>query len=299
MTEQDALQRFIFEHLPVRGEYVKLQNSFKTIVNQHPYPPAIQKLLGEALCVAALLSAIIKFEGRLTVQFRGSGKLKLLLAQCNNDFELRGLAKWDKDLPYEDLMASFNDGVLVITLDMGGNKNRYQGIVAWRGNSLADSIEGYFRESEQLATKIWLSVNSDQAVGFLLQVVPDSRKVDTIAEESSIDTHWRYVLNEASDLRPEDMFDLDYKDLLNNLFPHDDLRVFKTVPVAFKCTCSRKSGADAIRILGKEEAEEELKNNRTIVVTCDFCNQEYIYDREDVNKIFSDQNDPSSNSQLH
>src|SRR5262245_26316767 len=100
---KDSLHRFIFENAPVRGEFIYLQTSFQDIITQHQYPPAIRQLLGEALSVAGLLSAIIKFNGRLTVQFRGKGKLKLLLAQCNNNFQMRGLAKWEGELTYEDL----------------------------------------------------------------------------------------------------------------------------------------------------------------------------------------------------
>src|SRR5277367_4669041 len=98
MTQQDLLQRFIFDKAPVRGEYIHLEDSFKEILQQHDYPPAIRRLLGEALCVAGLLTATIKFEGRLTVQFRGKGKLKFLLAQCDNHFHVRGLVKWDGDV---------------------------------------------------------------------------------------------------------------------------------------------------------------------------------------------------------
>src|SRR3990167_6218006 len=144
---KDLLQRFIFENEPVRGEYVKLEESLQTILNQHNYPAAVRKLLGEALCAAALLSAIIKFTGRLTVQFRGKGKLKLLLAQCNDRYHLRGLAKYEGDLSYEELMSAFHDGVLVIMLDSGAKGQRYQGVVKWQGDSLAASIEHYFRDS--------------------------------------------------------------------------------------------------------------------------------------------------------
>src|SRR5207244_419684 len=112
----------------------------------------------------------------LTVQFRGKGKLKLLLAQCDSEFQIRGLAKWEGELTYNDLMDSFNHGVLVIMLDSGPHKSRYQGIVSWRGNSLVESIEGYFRDSEQLSTKIWLTVNKRTAAGFLLQVIPGTEK---------------------------------------------------------------------------------------------------------------------------
>src|SRR5690349_15331905 len=103
MKQPDLLQRFIFEKAPIRGEYIQLTESFKTIMAQHDYPQPIRRLLGEALCVAGLLCASIKYNGRLTVQFRGKGKLKFLLAQCNSHFHIRGLAKWEGDLSYEDL----------------------------------------------------------------------------------------------------------------------------------------------------------------------------------------------------
>src|SRR5580692_9179349 len=107
MSDQDYLQRFIFENAPVRGELIRLNKSFQTIMDQHAYPKAIRQLLGEALCIAGLLSAIIKFNGRLTVQFRGRGPLKMLLAQCDNHFHMRGLAKWDGELSYAELVNSF------------------------------------------------------------------------------------------------------------------------------------------------------------------------------------------------
>lgn len=296
MTVKDSLQRFIFEQMPVRGEYIQLVDSYQTIVDQHAYPPPIRKLLGEALCVAGLLSAIIKFDGRLTVQFRGTSALKLLLAQSDNEFHLRGLVKWEGELSYEELMQSMNDGVLIITLDMGENKNRYQGIVSWRGNSLRESIEGYFRDSEQLATRLWLAIDDKQAAGFLMQIIPGASKDEASSSEEDIKTHWDYVNNQAKGLSENLLLNTEFSTLIQTIFPHDDVRVFKPVPVSFKCTCSRKNGADAIRILGQKEAEEELKDHNTIVVTCDFCNKEYIFDRDDVKHIFEN---TKRDSELH
>src|SRR5579885_587608 len=293
MTNTDSLQRFIFDTSPVRGEYIHLHDSFQTIINQHNYPQPIRKLLGEALSVAGLLSAIIKFNGRLTVQFRGKGKLKLLLAQCDNHFNIRGLAKWKGNLSYEDLMESFNDGVLVIMLDSGPT-SRYSGIVSWRGNSLVESIEGYFQESEQLATKLWLSVNDHSAAGLLLQVIPGSDRDAIGIDTEIIYPHWQHITKLTMNLDEQDLLGLEYQQLLNKLYPEEAIRIFPSVPITFNCTCSRKRGEDAIYILGREEAEAELKNNRTIVVTCDFCNREYVYDRVDVAKIFESKDRPST-----
>lgn len=297
-TKNDALQRFIFDKTPIRGEYVHLQESFHTIVQQHQYPPAVRKLLGEALCVATLLSAIIKFDGRLTVQFRGKGKLKLLLAQCDNQFHLRGLAKYEGTLSYEDLMDAFNEGVLAIMLDSGANKNRYQGVVGWRGNSFAESIEGYFEHSEQLATKIILSVDDKSAAGLLLQVMPGSDKEMTSLEKGVIVPSWERINHLVEQLEPQMLLHLDYQTLLRELFPEEEIRIFPETSVSFQCTCSRKRSEDAIEILGRKEAEEEIKDKQVIVVTCDFCNKEYVFDRVDIEKIFSDKENQTS-GKLH
>lgn len=301
MNNHDLLQRFIFANAPVRGEYIHLQSTFHEIVHQHDYPPAIKQLLGEALCVAGLLSAIIKFDGRLTVQFRGKGKLKMLLAQCDNQFHMRGLAKYEGEMSYDDLMEAFNDGVLVIMLDSGlGGKNRYQGIVSWRGNSLVESIEGYFRESEQLATKIWLAVSDGAAAGYLLQVVPGKDKAVSAIEKEIIAPSWEHLTKlTTSNLQPADMFQVEYPQLLSKLYPEEEIRIFEGVPVKFQCTCSRQRGADAIELLGKKEAEAELKNNNSIVVTCDFCNREYVFDRVDIANIFENKDRPPPNTQIH
>src|SRR5580700_9291467 len=98
MKNQDIIQNFIFEALPIRGEIVHLNATFKQIMEQHQYPPLIQRWLGEALVLVALLSTAIKFSGKLSIQFQGKGKLKLLLVQCTNELHLRGLAQWDGEL---------------------------------------------------------------------------------------------------------------------------------------------------------------------------------------------------------
>lgn len=301
MADIDKLQRFILENAPIRGEYITLTDTFKTIIAQHAYPLIIQRLLGEALCVAALLSAIIKFEGRLTVQFRGSGKLKLLLAQCNNEFHMRGLAKFDADITEQELLDSLREGLLVIMLDAGTTQSRYQGVVAWSGYSLSESIEGYFKNSEQLATKLCISVDDECARGLLFQVVPtgSKNKQDQTLVDDAVRAHWQHVLQTTALLSPEDLAQHSFDRLLEQIYPNEEIRVFPAIPVAFKCTCSRRRGEDAVFILGREEAEAELKNKHSIVVTCDFCNQEYVFDHDDVAHIFEKYQQPPQNTQLH
>lgn len=292
MNDKDLLQRFIFEHASVRGEIIHLNDSYKTIMQQHNYPPLIQKILGEALVAACLLSAIVKFKGRLTVQFRGNGKLKLLLAQCNQAFQLRGLAQWKGDLHEHEVWDAFNQGVLAIMMDpdIPGGK-RYQGIVSWKGDSLAETLEGYFYQSEQLPTRLWLSVDEHSAAGMLLQVMP-KEKPELYQDD------WERLIILTNTLKPSELREWDNHVLLHRLYSEEDIRVFEKLPIHFGCNCSIERGEHAITILGEKEAQQELKAKQQIVVTCEFCNKEYVFDRVDVARIFKKGDIPPS-TQIH
>jgi len=280
MNDKDILQRFLFENAPVRGEFVQLSTSYQAIIQQHTYPAAIRRLLGEALVVATLLSAIIKFKGRLTVQFRGKGKIKLLLVQCTQQLHLRGLVQCSDDIAPDELWEALHEGTLAIMMDpdIEGGK-RYQGIVAWQGRSLLESIEGYFKLSEQLPTRLWLAVNDTSATGFLLQVMPKERP-------ELYQDHWEHLQHLTNTLTSEELLCLDVRTLLKRLYSEEDVRLFDPMPVIFQCNCSVKRSENAIVLLGREEAEHELHEKQKIVVTCEFCNTEYVFDRVDVAQIF-------------
>jgi molecular chaperone Hsp33 len=277
-TKKDYIQRFLFEQSPLRGEYIQLERTLQSIEKQHLYPEPLRKLLGEALSIAALLCAMIKFNGRLTVQFSGKGKLKLLIAQSTNDFHLRGLAQWENDLTDFEIIDSLREGTLAVMINMDNPKNSYQGIVTFKGNSLAESIEGYFKDSEQLSTKVWLAVDEKKAVGLMLQIMPGTHE--------NIDEKWQEICAKSSELQSETLLNVEMQALLTQLYPEDQIRIFEPRLVEFRCACTEKRGEDALLLLGRAEAELELKNNKQIVVTCEFCNKEYIFDRLQVAQLF-------------
>lgn len=293
MNDKDLLQRFLFENAPVRGEIVHLNHSYQTIIQQHQYPPAIQKLLGEALIAVSLLSAIIKFNGRLTIQFQGKGKIKLFLAQCDEQFCLRGLVQFQGELSSDEVWSDLKQGTLAIMMDpdIPGGK-RYQGIVAWEGDSLAESIQNYFYQSEQLPTRLWIAQNENGASGLLLQVMPKDRP-------ELYKNDWDHLIHLTNTVTSTELLTLDNSVLLHRLYAEEDVRLFQPVPVMFKCNCSTERSENAISLLGVEEAEAELKSKQQIVVTCEFCNTQYIFDRVDVARIFKKGNSSSSGNQLH
>jgi molecular chaperone Hsp33 len=280
MNDNDNLQRFLFENASVRGEIVRLEDSYQEIMKRHPYPPVIHQLLGEALVAVALLTSIIKFKGRVTLQFRGNGKLKLLFAQCNHSFHLRGLAQWDGDFKEEEMAAAIDQGMLAIMMDPDIiNSKRYQGIVAWQGQSLAQSIEGYFRDSEQLPTRLWIAVNETRAAGLLLQVLPKERP-------ELYKNEWEHLIHLTDTLTQKELLTWNNQTLLHRLYSEEDVRLFQSVSVKFQCTCSRERSENALLLLGHDEVQEEIKEKQKIVVTCEFCNREFDFDRVDIETIF-------------
>lgn len=297
MNNNDTIQHFIFEDAPIRGEIVHLNQSFQHIMEQHDYPPLIKRYLGEALVIVSLLSTIIKFNGRLAIQFQGKGKLKLILVQCDNELHVRGLAQWEGDLTEAEILASLKQGKIVITIDPENSKQRYQGIVEWQGETLSESMEGYFQSSEQLPTRIWVTVDDNSAAGFLLQLMPQQE--DRTSEIQLEDYHWKHINHLTNTLTPYELLTLDNAVLLHRLYMEEDVRIFESKIITFQCTCSVKRGENAILVLGQQEAEEELKDKQRIVVKCEFCNREYSYDRVDIARIFLKGDDSSFSTQVH
>lgn len=273
----DTLMPFSLENRAVRGQLVRLDESFKAIIEQHHYPEALREHLGETLVVAVLLMGQLKMEGQITVQFDSrEGPIKMLVAKCNHRLEIRALAQFDPGLTQDNLHKAFSNGRLVVTLEFDNQAKPYQSIIALNGGSVARAMEGYFMQSEQLPTRIILASKEDAVAGFLLQQIPEGA-----AEED-----WEHALIFANTLKAEELLSLPYEDLLKRLYHEDPVRVYPERPVSFKCPCSEERMQMAVKAMGPDEAFDVLAENQAIVVTCEYCNNEYAFGRGEVEAIF-------------
>jgi molecular chaperone Hsp33 len=291
MPERDTLRRFIFEHLPVQGRHVHLDASWRAVLAHQDYPASVRGLLGEATTAAALLAATLKFEGKLTLQIRGGGPVHLLVVQCTSGFHLRGLAHWRGELAEgADFRELVGEGQLALTVEQIHKVERYQSIVALQGASLAASLEGYFANSEQLPTRLWLHTGSGFAAGFLLQVMP--------GHESAATEAWQHVTLLADTLKPRELSELSAQELLHRLYHEEDVRLFGAAPVAFRCQCSRARIETTLRGLGEAEVRGILLEQGRVHVDCEFCARGYDFDSVDVAAIFTAAQ-PASSSARH
>src|SRR5580693_9931486 len=200
MHDRDCLHRFVFEHYPIRGHLVHLDAAWRALIEHREYPNAIRGVLGEAVAASLLLAATIKFDGVLSLQLRGDGFVHLMLAQCTSGLGVRGLARYQEAAgrgeeggPQSGINDLMGAGNLTVTLETDDGAQRYQGIVPIAGRRLADSLQLYFENSEQLPTRLWLHAGASGASGMLIQRLPkeDARPRVGAADMAAIDDAWR------------------------------------------------------------------------------------------------------------
>jgi molecular chaperone Hsp33 len=165
---------------------------------------------------------------------------------------------------------------MVLTIDQEKSKP-YQGIVPLTGHSLNGALEHYFQQSEQLPTRLWLACNESSAVGLLLQKLPGT-------EEDS--DSWNRITQLASTITDEELLGLEQTEILHRLFHEETIRLFEPDSLRFRCSCSREKISTMIHSLGKQQAQDILKQQGEINVHCEFCNARYDFDAIDVEQIF-------------
>lgn len=281
----DFSQRFLFDDSDIRGELVVLHESYQHVLAKHAYPQPVAQLLGELLAAAALLVDTLKFDGLLVLQARSAGAVPLLMVECSSAGDLRAIARYHAEQIGADagLPELMPEGVLAMTIDPQ-NGQRYQGIVALDGASLADCLSSYFASSEQLPTRFWLCADGQRARGLLLQQLPADRLKDPQEREAS----WQHVATLAGTLQTEELLGLDNQTLLHRLYHEEPLRLFEPRALQFRCSCSRERSANALVSLGQADAELLLREHAgSVVIDCQFCNQRYAFDAADVAQLFA------------
>ena len=276
---KDILQRFLFENANIRGDIVHLDATWQAVLEKHSYPTPVRHLLGEMMVAAVLLSATLKFKGRLIMQVQGDGPVSFMMVECSSEHTLRGLAHCQTDVETGDLKTLVGEGRLAITLEPSDNAERYQSIVELTGDTLSDALGNYLDVSEQLQTQLWLSVDNYSAGGLLIQKLPESEKI------ADGDT-WNRIQQLSSTITDNELLTLPATDIIRRLYHEEDVRIFETEPVCFRCHCSRDRVGNMLRTLGREEVESIIAEESVVQVACEFCNHKYEFDAVDCEQLF-------------
>jgi len=269
----DQIHRFIFNDHGIRGQLVKLSNSIKRILQSHQYPEPLADLLQQTATVSLLLATTLKFEGKISLQLQTESEMKMLVVQTTHKLGFRGLVRFDENTNFSDKTFAelVDNGHMSITIEPSKGK-RYQGIVPLDKSSIAECIEGYFELSEQLKTRLWLFNDGKQAFGLMLQALPDMTEQESFEHLACL----------ADTLTKEESLALDGETLLHRLFHQENINLLSLTPVQFECGCSEKKMLESIALLDQEEIDEALASQGEIPVQCEFCLDQFSFDKIDI-----------------
>jgi molecular chaperone Hsp33 len=301
----DAVLPFEVASLDLRGRLTRLGPALDDVLTRHDYPPAVGKLLGEAIVLTTLLGSSLKFDGRFILQTQTDGPVSFLIVDFQASDRLRAYARFDAKRLKDGLAsgALLGHGHLAMTVDQGPDMSRYQGLVALEGGSLEDAAHEYFLRSEQIPTRVRLAVGEEwrgggegprhrwRAGGMLLQFLPKAperaRQADlhpgdapegVVTHTVDEDDAWiegQSLISTVEDIELIDP-DLSGERLLYRLFHERGVRVFPPLPLRAQCSCSRDAVSSMLASFAAQDRADMVKDGK-VVVTCEFCSSVYEF----------------------
>jgi molecular chaperone Hsp33 len=312
-AEDDAVQAFQVEALDVRGRIARLGPALDEVLAHHDYPPPVARLLAEATALAVLLGSTLKQMGRFTLQTQTDGPVDLMVVDITAPDRVRAYARFNADRVAAlverggvDSGALVGHGHLAMTIEPGGDQNRYQGIVALQGEPLEAAAHRYFVQSEQIPTRLKLSIGEEIRAGdarptwragaLLVQFLPRdgarAAKADLDPGDAPAghrghqvaeDDAWVEAQSLVETVEDHELLDpkLSSERLLWRLFNERGVRVFRSQPVTAHCTCSRDRVASVLSRFPETDRADMVEDGR-VIVTCEFCGRRYPFDPSEI-----------------
>jgi molecular chaperone Hsp33 len=320
-SADDTILPFEVAALDLRGRVVRLGPAVDAILRNHDYPRPVATLLGEAIVLAVMLGSALKFEGRFILQTQSDGPVGMLVVDFTTPGRVRACARFDRERVAAAIAAGTDNGGalmgrghLAMTIDQGPDMSRYQGLVALEGKGIEDVAHEYFLRSEQIPTRVRLAVGEEvsagaggarhrwRAGGILLQFLPKAseraRQPDLdpgdapegtaphVVPEDEAWVEGRALVATVQDVELLDPA-LSTERLIYRLFHERGVRVFRDVPVAARCSCSREGVTNMLKSFPQEDRDHMVENG-VITVTCEFCSSTYVFEPETVAGTFED-----------
>lgn len=313
----DAVLPFTVEALDLRGRIARLGPSIDTILRRHAFPDPVARLVGEAAALAVLLGTALKTQGRFQFQTKSDGPVSMIVVDVEAPGLLRATAQFDAERvaalgPRPPATELLGTGHLAMTIDQGSAQNRYQGVVALEGQGLEEAADQYFRQSEQIPTRVRLAVAEQiedgtsrwRAGGLMVQFLPNSpermRQADLPPGDApegqtagqaagkddlpSEDDAWVEARSLMATVEDHELVDpaVTNERLLYRLFHERGVRVFPAQALEERCRCSRERVLGMIRSFSAQERRDMIADDGAIVVTCEFCSRRYRLDPAEV-----------------
>ncbi|MEM9333141.1 MAG: Hsp33 family molecular chaperone [Pseudomonadota bacterium] len=307
LVGDDVVVPFAVAPLDVRGRAIQIGPLLDTILKRHAYPQDVGFLLGELIVLTIILGSSLKFKGNFILQTQSDGPVSLAVVDFATPGSVRAYARFDDaaiKTAVEEGRASprelLGKGVMALTIDQGVDMQRYQGIVSLEGASLEEVAHQYFRQSEQIPTRVKLAVaqimrasdlegpveTSWRAGGLITQFLPEAEERIVIQDlpggsdneeiEVEEDDSWVEAASLVDTVTDDELTDpnISVERLLYRLYNEHGVRVFEGIPVIESCSCSREKVLSLVKSF-EDEARKDPAEQEDFITTCEFCSTVY------------------------
>lgn len=294
----DCVYPFQIDKIGIRGRLVRLGPAIDEVLSSHDYPDPVSNFLGELVALSAALSSALKFDGVFSLQVRGDGPIRALVADYQSPGSIRGFASFDQEAVTKLAAAGavgiaefFGAGVLSWVVDQGNDGERHQGIVSLEGETLAECTENYFRQSEQLRAVIRVGVVREiirggkgqwRAGAIMVQnlATTGGKSGPKIDDEYATEQDWQHAKALVQTATAAEMCDplLGPSAFLRRLFHEDGVWLYDSTALIAKCRCSRERIEGVLEQFSDEEVKDMVLESGLIEVRCEFCNRLYTFE---------------------
>lgn len=282
----NIIKPFMLENGLIRGSFISADGAIEQMLENHNYPTVVRRYLAQVAVLALALSAGIKYDGVFSLQIKGNGPISTLFCDVTTDYKIRGYAVYDNERltgDLSDLNEAIGTGQMLFSVAQIGQEP-YQGVVALTGHTLTDTVKDYFKLSEQINTDIVLRQQGEATRLIMIQQMPTlggDTKEGAIDAEKQADI-WETACVLLESVKDIELFSDKLKpdEILFRLFHANELTIFPDNLPSFECRCYRDKMYGFLKRLTPAE-RETLYQDGKITAGCQFCNEQYIFVRED------------------
>ena len=274
-------------------------------VSIHDTTPVASAALGRVLTAAGLMGIMLKSdEDKLTVNFKGNGQARQILATAHGDGTVKGyIANPYVDLPLKengklDVGGALGEGELTVIKDLG-LKEPYMGTIALVSGEIADDLTAYFYISEQQNSSVALGVKVERdlsigaAGGMIIQMLPGAEEAavdaleEMIGKMEPLTTSISWVMEETPGLSQSGIVRRLMEEIFADMPEKYRLQALEEREIRWECDCSRERMARALATIGKEDMREIIEEDGKAELQCHFCLKKYDFSRQELTEILN------------
>jgi molecular chaperone Hsp33 len=273
----------------VRAYAVKSTETVGEAQRRHDTWPTASAALGRSISAGVMMGAMLKGENKLTIKVEGGGPIGAILVDSNAKGEVRGYVSnphvhfdLNEHGKLDVRKAVGTSGTLSVVKDIG-MRDHFSGQVPIVSGELGEDFTYYFVTSEQVPSSVGVGVlvNPDNTIlaagGFILQLMPgtDDETITKIEERLSKIPPISKLIEKG--LTPEEV--------LEEVLGKGEVKVLETMPISFKCQCSKERFSNAIISLGEKEIQEIIDEDQQAEAKCHFCNETYVFSEKELEEL--------------